>query len=197
MLRIYSFGPSGAGRMQTPSGTTIFPPPAPVDVVDGISYELVRARPIDSSQPTLLARFGRYFSLDEREAPYPPPVPPCTVKFVTTWTPDDGSDQTKSEETSSATYLGPGQTLWTTSLDSEWIFEVDRPGRLSIGYVLTLSNADISGWIILAHGVHFVDSPTAPWGSELLPAQFYKNRQRRNFSERSSVPKAPKKSTPR
>jgi hypothetical protein len=181
MLRIYSFGPSGAGRMQTPSGTTIFPPSAPVDVVKGVSYELVRARPVISGQPTLLARFGRYFQVDEREAPYPPPAPPCNVRFLTEWTPDDGSDQTKSEDTSSATYLGPGQTLWTTALDSEWIFEVDRPGRLYIVYLLYVS----SDWISLGHGVHFVNDPTAPLGAELLPAQFYKNRQRRNFSERS------------
>lgn len=67
MLRIYSFGPTGAGRMQTPEGMTIFTPKA---LVDGKGAELVRARPIDSSQPTLLARFGRYFQLDEREAPY-------------------------------------------------------------------------------------------------------------------------------
>ena len=186
MLRIYSFGPTGAGRMQTLEGMTIFTPKA---LVDGKGAELVRARPIDSSQPTLLARFGRYFQLDEREAPFPPPVPPCTVRFLTEWTPDDGSAQTKSEETSSATYLGPGQTLWTTALDSEWIFEVDRPGRLSIVYVLTVSSIDPSGWIILGHSVHFVNDQTAPLGAELLPGQFYKNRQRRNFSERSSGPK--------
>jgi hypothetical protein len=167
--------------MQTPDGLTIFTPKAQVD---GKGYELVRARPVDRSQPTLLARFGRYFQLDEREAPYPPPVPLCNVRFLTEWTPDDGSAQTKSDETSSATYLGPGQTLWTTALDSEWIFEVDRPGRLTIVYIFTPSSGPTS-WFDLTHNVHFVDDPTAPPGAQLLPEQFYKNRQRRNFSERS------------
>jgi hypothetical protein len=158
LLRIYSFGPSGAGRMETASGTTIFSPAAPVDAQGN---ELVQAG--TTAQPKLF-RFGRYFSLDERSRPHPPPVPSCSIKYVTEWTPDDGSAQTKSTQNSSTTYYQPGETLGHT-LDSQCSFLNDRPGRFASVYVFTSP----THWLLLGHGVHFVNDPSAPVGSTVLP----------------------------
>jgi Domain of unknown function (DUF4157) len=156
MMRLYSFGPTGAGRMQMHSGTTIFPPPAPVDAK---TNELVRAG--SPAQP-IRVRFGRAFQLDERHRPYPPPVPRCHVKAVAEWKPADGSASTTTTEADDApTYYGPGVDLGT-KLGTEKHLVNDRPGVLTHGYVFVVEGAP---FLLLSHGVHFVDDPTAPIGA--------------------------------
>lgn len=159
MMRIYSFGPSGAGRMAMHSGTTIFSPAAPVDAKGN---ELVRAgTPAEPKN----SRFGRYFTLDERHRPYPPPVPSCSVKAVTEWNPDDGSAPSKDQKEDGATdYYQAGEPLGT-KLGSEYIFPNDRPGVLNLVYVFT--NPD-SSFLLLGHSVHFVNDPAAPTGATVL-----------------------------
>ena len=160
MMRIYSFGPTGAGRVAMQSGTTIFPPAARVD---SKGNELVRAGTTDDP---ILSRFGRYFTLDERHRPYPPPVPSCSVKVITEWFPDDISASSKDQKEDGATnYYQPGEPLGT-KLGEEYIFPNDRPGVLTLGYVFT--NPD-SSWLLLAHGVRFVNDPAAPPGATRLP----------------------------
>ena len=162
MMRIYSFGPTGAGRMAMHSGMTIFTPAAQVDVKGN---ELVRAGTI--AEPVLF-RFGRYFTLDERHRPYPPPVPSCSVKVMTEWMPDDGSASSKDQKEDSATwYYQPGEPL-VTKLRTEYVFPNDRPGVLTLGYVF--DNPDLS-FLLLVHGVRFVDDPAAPRGATVLPEQ--------------------------
>ena len=161
-MRIYSFGPTGAGRMAMDSGTTIFPPAAQVDAKGN---ELVRA---GTTAEPILSRFGRYFTLDERHRPYPPPVPSCTVKAVTEWLPDDGSASSKDQKEDGATdYYQPGEPLGT-NLGSEYRFPNDRPGVLTLAYVFTNPNS-ASPSLILGHGVHFVNDTAAPPGATVLP----------------------------
>jgi Domain of unknown function (DUF4157) len=156
MMRLYSFGPTGAGRMQMHSGTTIFSPPAPVDAKGN---ELVRAG--SPAQP-IRVRFGRAFQLDERHRPHPPPIPRCGVKVIAEWKPDDGSASTKTTETDDApVYYGPGADLGT-KLGTENHLVNDRPGVFTQGYVFNVEGAP---FLLLSHGVHFVDDPTAPAGA--------------------------------
>jgi hypothetical protein len=156
LMKIYSFGPTGAGRMAMHSGTTIFPHAARVDAKGN---ELVRAG--TTAEPKL-SLFGRYFTLDERHRPYPPPVPSCSVKVVTEWHPDDGSASSKDQKEDAATdYYQPGEPLGT-KLGSEYIFPNDRPGVLSLGYIF--SNR-VLPFLILVHSVRFIDDPAAPEGA--------------------------------
>jgi hypothetical protein len=156
MMRLYSFGPTGAGRMQMHSGMTIFPPPAPVDAK---TNELVRA---GSPEQPIRVRFGRAFQLDERHRPYPPPIPRCHVRAVADWKPDDGSASTTTTEADDApTYYGPGVDLGTKLGTEEHLFN-DRPGVLTHAYVFTVEGAP---FLLLGHGVHFVDDRTAPIGA--------------------------------
>ena len=159
MMRIYSFGPTGAGRMVMRSGTTIFPPAAPVDAKGN---ELVRAG--TTAQP-IRSRFGRYFTLDERHRPYPPPVPTCAVKAVVEWTPDDGSAPSKDQQVDDAAqHYAAGEPL-STKLGSEYIFPNDRPGVLTLGYIF--NNPDLP-FLLMGHSVHFVDDPAVPPGATVL-----------------------------
>jgi hypothetical protein len=162
MMRIYSFGPTGAGRMAMQSGTTLFSPAARLDAKGN---ELVRA---GTTADPIQSRFGRYFTLDERHRPYPPPVPACSVKAVTEWLPDDGSASSKEQQQdNSTTYYQPGEPLGT-KLGSEYIFPNDRPGVLTLGYVFVNPNST-SSMLLLVHGVHFVNDPAAPPGATVLP----------------------------
>jgi Domain of unknown function (DUF4157) len=159
MKRIYSFGPTGAGRAVKGTDTTIFSPAAPVDAKGN---ELVRAGTKDAP---IMSRFGRYFTLDERHQAYPPPIPSCSVKAITEWTPDDGSATSKDQkEDVATTYYQAGEPLGT-KLGEQYIFPNDRPGILSLAYVFA-SNGD---FILLSHGVHFVNDSSAPIGSNILP----------------------------
>jgi Domain of unknown function (DUF4157) len=156
MMRLYSFGPTGAGRMTMHSGTTIFSPPAPMDAEGN---ELVRA---GSPQQPIRVRFGRAFQLDERHRPYPPPIPHCNLKAAAIWKPDDGSEPTATTETDDApSYYGPGIDL-RTKLGTEYHWVNDRPGVLSHLYVFSVEDAP---FLLLSHGVHFVHDPTAPIGA--------------------------------
>lgn len=158
MMRIYSFGPTGAGRVQMDSEMTIFSPAAPVDAK---GYELVRAG--TPAQPKI-SRFGRYFTLDERHRPYPQPVPSCGVRFITEWNPDDGSAPSKDQkEDNSTDYYAPGEPLGT-KLGLEYLFPNDRPGVLTLVYVFSHPSLPI---LILSHGVHFVNDSTAPLGASV------------------------------
>ncbi|MEP6587267.1 MAG: DUF4157 domain-containing protein [Polaromonas sp.] len=152
MMRIYSFGPLGAGRMVMNTGTTFFPPKAPQD---DKGNDLVaagsQARPIRS-------RWGRYFTIDTKHRAYPrQPVPPFQVKAVTEWRPDDGSSVVKNaEEDPLPSYYGPGEPLGT-KLGTEYIFANDRPGTLTIGYLLTPPEGT---FLLMAHSVHYMDGTT-------------------------------------
>ena len=159
MRRIYSFGPTGAGRYaMASSGTTIFSPAAPVDAKGN---ELVRA---GTTVAPILSRFGRYFTLDERERPYPPPIPPCGVKVVTEWKPDDGSAASKDQkQDAAAQYYGPAKPLGTT-LDERVTFPNDRPGVYTLVYIFS-APGDL---FFLSHGVHFVNDLAAPPGAAVL-----------------------------
>lgn len=161
LMKIYSFGPTGAGRVQRDTGREIFPPKAPVDA-DG--NELVRAG--TAAEPKLF-RFSRYFTLDDRHQPFPPPIPTCSVKALTEWTPDDGSGQSKDQQEDLAlTYYEPGEPLGS-KLGTEFIFQNDRPGVLVLEYVFNCSRRDLL-FLVLTHGIHFVSDPTAPLGATAL-----------------------------
>lgn len=160
LMKVYSFGPTGAGRYaQHGRGTIQFDPRAPVDAQ---GYELVRAG--TTAQP-ILSRFGRWFQLDERQRPLTPPVQNATIRFLTEWTADDGSEYRRTSQTGVGTYYGPGEPLGTT-LGSEFIFRNDRPGRLTVVYVL---NHESASPLILGHTVHYATDPAAPPGATVLP----------------------------
>ena len=160
LLKIYSFGPTGAGRYAHDGGTTIFRPAAPTDAEGN---ELVLAG--TTAQP-ILSRFGRYFSLDERARPLTPPVPDSTIKAETVWQSDDQSQSWRTFQEVQGRYYGPGVPLGS-SLGSEYILRNDRPGVLHLGYILW----DPTGahlFIILTHGVHYVATGASP-GATVLP----------------------------
>jgi hypothetical protein len=161
MMRIYSFGPTGAGRMQMDAGVTVFPPAAPVDAEGS---ELVQAG--TEAQP-IRSRLGRYFTLDDPHRPYPAPVPPCTVRAFRAWRPDDGSGLVREEQSDGATrYYGSGQPLGT-QLGTEDIFVNDRPGLLSMSYVFSSPEASFP-FLLMAHSIRYVAGEGAPPGATVL-----------------------------
>lgn len=160
LLKIYSFGPTGAGRVERASGTTIFPPAAPVDANGN---ELVRAG--TTAQP-ILSRWGRYFTVDERERPLTPPVPDSSIVEETHWRADDRSQEWRNSQRVTGTYYGPGQPLGST-LGSEYILRNDRPGVMYVAYVL--SNATAPDFLISIHQAHYVNDENARPGATVLP----------------------------
>jgi len=160
LMRIYSFGPSGAGRMEHDGGLVIFPPPAPVDARGA---ELVRAG--TPSEPKL-SRLGRYFTVDQPEHPLPPPVPSSAITSAVGWNADDGSTRWGTRQAVPGTYYSPGRILGTRLTD-EFIFQNDRPGVLTMFYLL--DNPAVSGlFIVINHEIHFVNDPTAPIGATVI-----------------------------
>jgi hypothetical protein len=154
-LRIYSFGPTGGGRVQTKAATTMFSSSTPVDAQ---GMELVRA---GSNAGRVQSRFGRYFTVDTKSQPLPTPTPHFAVRFTADWVPDDGTRGVKTDQKDDApTYWGPEQPLGTT-LGTEWVFSHDKPGRLTIVYSLT---GDYT--ISMTHGVRFVNDPNAQPGAQ-------------------------------
>jgi len=161
MMRIYSFGPTGAGRMEMDAGTTIFSPAAPVDAEGS---ELVQAG--TAAQP-IRSRLGRYFTLDDPHRPYPAPVPPCTVRAIRDWRPDDGSGLVREEQSDGETrYYAAGQPLGT-QLGTEDIFVNDRPGLLSISYVFSNPEASFP-FLLFQHRIRYTTAPGAPPGATVL-----------------------------
>ena len=161
MMRIYSFGPTGAGRMAMDAGTTVFPPAAPVDAEGS---ELVQAG--TAAQP-IRSRLGRYFTLDDPHRPYPAPVPACGVRAIRDWQPDDGSGLVREEQRDDATrYYAAGQPLGT-QLGTESIFVNDRPGRLTMHYVFNNPEASFL-FLLMAHSIRYVGGAGAPPGATVL-----------------------------
>ena len=160
LLKIYSFGPTGAGRYEHDGGTTIFRPAAPVDA-DG--NELVLAG--TTAQP-ILSRLGRYFTVDERDRPLTSPVPDSTIKAAVDWNSDDRSQSWHTFEEVQGRYYGPAQPLGS-SLGDEYIFRNDRPGVLRMTYVLW-DPTGVHSFIITLHGVHYVPTGASP-GATVLP----------------------------
>jgi len=160
LMKIYSFGPTGAGRVGRESGTTIFPPAAPVDAN---GYELVRAG--TTAQP-ILSRWGRYFTVDERERPLTPPVPDSRIVEETHWRADDRSQEWRNIQDVTGTYYGPGQPLGST-LGSEYILRNDRPGVMYFGYFLNNTTAPM--FLTLLHYAHYVNDENASPGATVLP----------------------------
>ena len=161
MMRIYSFGPTGAGRMEMDAGVTVFPPAAPVDAEGN---ELVRAG--TAAQP-IRSRLGRYFTLDDPHRPYPAPVPPCHVRAIRIWQPDDGSGVVREEQADPATqYYAPGQPLGT-QLGTESIFINDRPGRLQMSYLFNNPEASVL-FLLMVHPIRYVAGDGAPPGATVL-----------------------------
>ncbi|MDT5267906.1 MAG: hypothetical protein QOH49_92 [Acidobacteriota bacterium] len=159
LLKIYSFGPTGAGRYAHDEGTTIFPPAAPVDAQGN---ELVRAG--TTAQP-ILSRLGRYFTVDERRRPLTPPVPDSRIKVEATWQADDGSHSWRTFHEDTGTYYGPGEPLGSR-LGTEYIFRNDRPGVLYFGYIL--DNATAPLFLVLTHTMHYVNNPAASTGATVI-----------------------------
>jgi hypothetical protein len=160
LLKIYSFGPTGAGRYAHDGGTIIFRPAAPTDAEGN---ELVLAG--TTAQP-VLSRLGRYFTVDERNRPLTPPVPDSTIKAVTVWRSDDGSQSWRTSQEVQGRYYGPGDPLGS-SLGSEYILRNDRPGVLHLAYVLW-DPTGVHLFIILTHGVHYVPTGASP-GASVVP----------------------------
>jgi hypothetical protein len=162
LMKLYSFGPSGAGRVMRDSGTTIFSPPAPVDANGN---DLVQAG--TAAQP-VLSRLGRYFTLDEVQRPLTPPVPDSRIVVETTWRADDRSHSWRTMQEATGTYNGPNQPL-SSSVGTEYIFRNDRPGVLYLGYFL--DNPTAPSWLLLIHTVHYVNDPAAPVGASVAPGR--------------------------
>ena len=158
--RMYSFGPTGAGRVGYEDGTvTKFNPQAPVDDQD---RELVRAGTV---QRPIRSRFGRYLTVDDRQHPYPGTAPRCSFVFDAVWHPDDRSGDTRFVQRYPATYVGPGQPV-SSPMGTEWVFTNDRPGVLALGYIAhcPLPNTTLDFFVLL-HDVHYVNDPSAPPGA--------------------------------